>query len=169
MQKRLIENRHERFGRGRSQRGATVVEFAVIAGLVFLIIFGILEFGIIFLQEHYVANAAREAARVGVRANNFNSYDDNSKRNNCLNLAIESWRCTDRKWRTQRTATDYLDIFYDSNEVGVDVNYGNNSLVVTITIDSADIKKAGIVPFSNDIVFTTSMEYEDRIEYSREH
>ena len=57
----------------RSQRGATVVEFALVSGVVFLIVFGILEFGLIFLQEHYVTNAAREAARVAVRANTFNS------------------------------------------------------------------------------------------------
>ena len=105
----------------RSQRGATVVEFAFIAALVFVIIFGILEFGLIFLQEHYVANAAREAARIGVRANNYDSYDNNAKRNNCLNTSIENWRCTDRRWRTQRVATDYLDIFYEQNEVTVDI------------------------------------------------
>jgi hypothetical protein len=60
------------------QKGATAVEFAVIAAILFFILFGIIEFGVIFLQEHYIANAAREGMRIGVRANNYNclSPDD---------------------------------------------------------------------------------------------
>jgi Flp pilus assembly pilin Flp len=61
----------------RAQRGATSVEFAVIAALLFFILFGILEFGLIFMQEHYVANAAREGVRIGVRANNYNCFNNN--------------------------------------------------------------------------------------------
>lgn len=61
-----------------NQRGATAVEFAVIAAILFFILFGILEFSLIFMQEHYIANAAREGVRIGVRANNYNclSTDD---------------------------------------------------------------------------------------------
>lgn len=62
----------------KDQRGATAVEFAVIAALLFVILFGILEFGIIFLQEHYVANAAREGVRIGVRGNNYNCFGGDS-------------------------------------------------------------------------------------------
>jgi hypothetical protein len=60
-----------------NQKGATAVEFAVVAALLFVILFGILEFGFIFMQEHYVANAAREGVRVGVRANNYNCFNNN--------------------------------------------------------------------------------------------
>lgn len=169
MPRKLTDNSGRLPAARRSEHGATVVEFAFIAGVVFLIIFGILEFGLIFLQEHYVANAAREATRIGVRANNFSTYDNNAKRSNCLDPAIESWRCTDRKWRTQRVATDYLDVFYDPTEVNTTVGYGNGSLIVTVNIDAGDIKRSGIIPFANDIEFTTSMEYEDKVEYTREH
>jgi Flp pilus assembly protein TadG len=61
-----------------NQTGATAVEFAVIAAILFVILFGILEFGFIFMQEHYVANAAREGVRVGVRANNYDCFDGNT-------------------------------------------------------------------------------------------
>jgi hypothetical protein len=57
-----------------NQKGGTVVEFAVIASILFVILFGILEFGLLFLQEHFVANAAREGVRIGVRANNYNCF-----------------------------------------------------------------------------------------------
>lgn len=48
----------------RADRGAAVVEFAVLFLLLLIIVFGIIEFGFLWLQSHYVANAAREGARV---------------------------------------------------------------------------------------------------------
>ncbi|NIR48766.1 pilus assembly protein, partial [candidate division KSB1 bacterium] len=51
--------------RKAKERGATVVEFAVLAALFLIIVFGLLEFGIIFFQKHYVAGAAREGVRLG--------------------------------------------------------------------------------------------------------
>lgn len=48
-------------------RGAAVVEFAVLFLLLMIIVFGIIEFGFIWLQSHYIANSAREGARVAAR------------------------------------------------------------------------------------------------------
>lgn len=47
-----------------SQKGAAVVEFAILALLLLVFVFGIIEFGFIWLQSNYIANAAREGARV---------------------------------------------------------------------------------------------------------
>jgi Flp pilus assembly protein TadG len=47
-----------------ANRGAAVVEFAVLFLLLMIIVFGIIEFGFLWLQSHYIANAAREGARV---------------------------------------------------------------------------------------------------------
>jgi Flp pilus assembly protein TadG len=47
-----------------SQKGAAVVEFALLALLLLVFVFGIIEFGFIWLQSHYIGNAAREGARV---------------------------------------------------------------------------------------------------------
>lgn len=44
--------------------GAAAVEFAVLFLLLMIIVFGIVEFGFLWLQSHYIANAAREGARV---------------------------------------------------------------------------------------------------------
>jgi Flp pilus assembly protein TadG len=50
-----------------SQKGAAVVEFALLSLLLLVFVFGIIEFGFLWLQSHYVANAAREGARVAAK------------------------------------------------------------------------------------------------------
>ena len=47
----------------RSQRGAALVEFALISGLLFLILFGIIEVGLLLGDQAQVGEAAREGAR----------------------------------------------------------------------------------------------------------
>lgn len=50
-----------------SEKGAAVVEFAFLSLLLLVFVFGIIEFGFIWVQSHYVANAAREGARVAAK------------------------------------------------------------------------------------------------------
>jgi len=50
----------------RSQRGASAVEFAVIAPLFVALLFGIVEFGLILYTQSMLTNASREGARFGV-------------------------------------------------------------------------------------------------------
>jgi len=53
-----------RFLRGRrSERGATLVEFALVAVPFFLLVFGILELGFIFWGTYELENATEEAGR----------------------------------------------------------------------------------------------------------
>lgn len=47
----------------REQRGAAAVEFALIAPLLFMLIFGITEFGLAWSQREVFIQAAREGAR----------------------------------------------------------------------------------------------------------
>jgi len=49
-----------------SQRGGSMVEFALILPLLIIILFGIIEFGIIMYDKAIVTNASREGARAGV-------------------------------------------------------------------------------------------------------
>lgn len=53
--------------RKRAQHGTAVVEFAFLCGLLLMFLLGIFEFGFLWLQSHYVANAAREGARVAAK------------------------------------------------------------------------------------------------------
>ena len=47
----------------RSEAGAAAVEFAIIASVLFLLVFGIIEFGRIFNELEIMNSAAREGAR----------------------------------------------------------------------------------------------------------
>ena len=59
-----------------SEKGAAVVEFALLSLLLLVFVFGIIEFGFIWLQSHYIANAAREGARVGSKLEDPTTGDD---------------------------------------------------------------------------------------------
>jgi len=50
----------------RNERGTAVVEFAITAPLLFLILFGIIEFGILLYDKAMITNASREGARAGI-------------------------------------------------------------------------------------------------------
>jgi len=51
----------------RLQKGAAVVEFAILSALLLVFLFGIVEFGFLWLESHYIANAAREGARIAAK------------------------------------------------------------------------------------------------------
>jgi Flp pilus assembly protein TadG len=50
----------------RHRRGAAVVEFAIVAPVFFLLVFGMVEYGRMVMVQQVITNAAREGARVGV-------------------------------------------------------------------------------------------------------
>jgi hypothetical protein len=50
----------------QDQKGTAVVEFAIVAPLLFLILFGIIEFGILLYDKAMITNASREGARAGI-------------------------------------------------------------------------------------------------------
>ena len=67
--------RRRRFGRRRSDRGAALVEFALIAVPLFMILFGTIEFGNAFFQLNDVRHGAREGIRlVAVDSDKVPSY-----------------------------------------------------------------------------------------------
>ena len=48
------------------QRGAAAVEFAVVLPLLVVLVFGMIEFGIMFYNKAVITNASREGARAGI-------------------------------------------------------------------------------------------------------
>ena len=50
----------------RNRRGAAAVEFAIVAPVFFLMVFGMIEFGRALMVQQVLTNASREGARVGV-------------------------------------------------------------------------------------------------------
>lgn len=51
---------------GRTERGASAVEFALVVPFLILIMIGIVNFGFVFAQQISLNNAARQAARYAV-------------------------------------------------------------------------------------------------------
>jgi len=52
--------------RRSARKGAAVVEMAVVTPLLLTLLFGLIEFGWVFMVKETLTNAAREACRVGV-------------------------------------------------------------------------------------------------------
>lgn len=50
----------------KRRRGASLVEFAVVAPIFFIFVFGIIEFGRMVMVQQIITNAAREGARQGI-------------------------------------------------------------------------------------------------------
>jgi Flp pilus assembly protein TadG len=52
--------------KNRTQKGAAVVEFAVVLPLLLVVLFGIIEFGFLLYNQAMLTNASREGARAGI-------------------------------------------------------------------------------------------------------
>ena len=50
----------------KNQKGASAVEFAIILPLLLVLLFGIVEFSILFYNKAMITNASREGARAGI-------------------------------------------------------------------------------------------------------
>jgi Flp pilus assembly protein TadG len=50
----------------KNQKGASAVEFAIVLPLMLVLIFGIIEFSILFYNKAMITNASREGARAGI-------------------------------------------------------------------------------------------------------
>ena len=48
------------------QKGAAAVEFAIVLPMLVLLVFGTIEFGLMFFNKQVVTNASREGARAGI-------------------------------------------------------------------------------------------------------
>lgn len=168
----------------RDESGATSVEFAVVASLLLVILFGIIEYAMIFVQEHYVANAAREAVRIGVRANNYNGY-----KGVALPTVNDGDYTTsgDRELVIQDAVAEYLNVFYDEDEsrLGTSVRTEDQDedmatdtdriLIVTVEVDNLftnitprllrSLNPNSDVSSPDTIRFSARMELEDPEEF----
>ena len=52
----------------KDQKGAAFIEFTIIFPLLMVLIFGIVEFGLILYDQQVITNASREGARAGIVA-----------------------------------------------------------------------------------------------------
>jgi Flp pilus assembly protein TadG len=62
-----MRHRSRTFDRaGKPQRGVAAVEFALVLPLLLVILFGIIDFGLMLYDKAMITNAAREGARAGI-------------------------------------------------------------------------------------------------------
>ena len=52
----------------KDQKGAAFIEFTIIFPLLMMLVFGIVEFGLILYNQQIITNASREGARAGIVA-----------------------------------------------------------------------------------------------------
>jgi Flp pilus assembly protein TadG len=50
----------------KDQKGASAVEFAIILPFLVVLVFGIIEFGLLLYNQQVITNASREGARAGI-------------------------------------------------------------------------------------------------------
>lgn len=75
-----------RFKRARSERGAELIEFALVLPLLLFIVLGIVDFGFLFQRLEVVTNAAREGARIAVLPS-YTTADVDSRVRSYMNAA----------------------------------------------------------------------------------
>src|SRR5215831_20227506 len=79
----LKERVYARVRHARSQRGAELIEFALVLPILLLLVLGIVDFGFLFQRLEVVTNAAREGARIAVLPS-YDAYDIRVRVNNYL-------------------------------------------------------------------------------------
>lgn len=62
-------------GRTRGERGGAAVEFALIAPLLLLLVFGIVDFGWMLMKANLVSNTTRDAARMASLAGTYDEIE----------------------------------------------------------------------------------------------
>jgi Flp pilus assembly protein TadG len=77
-------------GPRRGSRGQSAVEFALVAPLLFLLIFGIVDFGRAMFYQNEITNATREGARIAILASNPCNTVYGNPAGNCSTSATPS-------------------------------------------------------------------------------
>ncbi|RTQ99640.1 TadE/TadG family type IV pilus assembly protein [Halomonas nitroreducens] len=152
----------------RRQRGSETVEFAISATLLFLLLFGIIEFSVALFDKATLTNASREGARTGILFRpdtrpDFATYDlqCDTVAANSENEAIRSAVCdyaeqflislggpADMAIQVQRSDLNANGVFDAGDDLVVNVNYPYQYLILPGFIDALE----GVLDLSSTIV-----------------
>lgn len=117
------------------EKGAAMVEFAIVLPLFLLLVFGIMEAGWLFAQQVEVRNASREGARMAVVDYPTPGEGDSD--------AIVTQVCNRASLSADRAYVTIEDT-------------GADSAKVTVSQDYASL--TGFLPFFNDLTITSTTE-----------
>jgi Flp pilus assembly protein TadG len=76
------------------EQGSAAVEFALLLPVLVLLIFGIIEFGVLLYDQQVITNASREGARYGIRDNGgiyYNYWQIQTVVDNYINTRLISF------------------------------------------------------------------------------
>lgn len=141
-----------------TEKGAAVVEFALILPLLLLLVFGIIEFGLLLYNKAMLTNASREGARAGIvySADPVTGLDRLSKteitqvvNNYCQNYLITFGTTPNL---TVTTNPDPTETVPSGQSLTVNVSYHYNFLLVPAVITNLT---GGL-----DLIASTSMREE---------
>lgn len=121
-----------------NEQGAAVIEFAVLLLLLIPLVFGIIEFGFLWAQSHYLSQAAREGARAGARIATYDSVTNKIINPVEVKSAVEDSikSCLETapfyKGRVEQIATisPPLLVFFGAAQPALEVNVTVNSAAV---------------------------------------
>ena len=114
----------------QSRRGAAVVEFAVLSGLLVVFLFGIFEFGFLWMSSYTIANAAREGARVAAK-----TPGDKALRQAVAEQAIENSLKENSLFinKVKDEGSDFFTIQYDEFQYNTaTVTYEMSEVILTV-------------------------------------
>lgn len=117
-------------GTGRHQRGQSLVEFAMVTPLLFLIVCGVFEFGNILLTQLQIQNAVREAARYAALGgcNSTSAQIQSKARTVSNNLAISTTVTYYNPYPTASACSNCANVGAGSPEVAVAGTYTYNAI-----------------------------------------
>jgi len=72
----------------RNNKGVAAVEFAICLPILILLLFGLIEFGLLFYNQQVITNASREGARAGIVAETVNADIIQIVENYCIGKLI---------------------------------------------------------------------------------
>ena len=108
-------------------RGSTAIEMALILPVLVLLLFGIVEFGLLFYNQQVITNASREAARAGIVAGSPRVSDgeiQNVVSNYCTNHLVTFGGANDPVVEIDPSGDRTGSSFGEDLAVTVKYNYG---------------------------------------------
>ena len=117
----------------QDEHGGSLVEFAIVMPLLFVILFGIIEFGILLYDKAMITNASREGARAGIVFDATLRNEDNTINSEGVKARVQD--AVDA-YLTNVDDNVYLISFGSGSTYSVncsDVNLSGDPLTVTVS------------------------------------
>jgi Flp pilus assembly protein TadG len=153
--------------RSKKQRGASAVEFAIFLPILVLLLFGIIEFGLVLYNKAMITNASREGARVGIVSQNprvSSAKIQETVEQYCKDYLI-SFGSTDKvevisKWSSAETPPENINAWNDITS-GSSIAFGYY-LNVMVSYNYSFLLLPNLVDLTNFLTLSanTIMKYE---------